>query len=196
MSDKWQTRMTLIERARDPNDSQAWQEFVDYYREFIRMLLNKLGVDRDDVEDLTQDILLKLWNALPDFRPSREDVKFRTWMGAVVRNTVWKAHSKRSSREKRESQVSVPEVAPNDLESMIEREWKDHVSTIIMKRLPEYFSGKAIDVFTMTLKGKSADEIASNLGIKTHTVYVLRNRVKARFLREANHIRHELGIDW
>ena len=196
MSDKWQTRMTLIERARDPNDSKAWEEFVDYYREFIRMLLNKLGVSKDDADDLTQDILVKLWDALPKFEPKRDNTKFRTWMGTVVRNTVWKEYNKRSARERREAQSAVPDQVPSDLESMIEQEWKDHVTDQVMSRLPDYFSGKAIDVFTMTLKGKSADEIAKQLALTTETVYVLRNRVRSRFMREVTRIRNELGVGW
>jgi len=28
--EQWKTRQTLIDRARDPNDSQAWDEFTNY----------------------------------------------------------------------------------------------------------------------------------------------------------------------
>ncbi len=27
--EQWETRQTLIDRARDPDDSQAWDEFTD-----------------------------------------------------------------------------------------------------------------------------------------------------------------------
>ena len=66
MEDLWQTRKTLIERARDPNDSQAWDEFTGYYRSFIRMLLTKLQVSQADLEDLSQEVLLELWESLPN----------------------------------------------------------------------------------------------------------------------------------
>ena len=56
--EQWKTRQTLIDRARDPNDGQAWDEFTDYYASFIRMVLMKLQVPRDDLEDLSQDVLL------------------------------------------------------------------------------------------------------------------------------------------
>jgi hypothetical protein len=40
--EQWKTRQTLIARARDPNDSQAWDEFAGYYAGFIRMVLMQL----------------------------------------------------------------------------------------------------------------------------------------------------------
>ena len=31
----WQTRQTLLQRAKDPNDAEAWEEFVSYYKTII-----------------------------------------------------------------------------------------------------------------------------------------------------------------
>ena len=77
MEDEWKTRKTLIERARDPNDAQAWDEFASYYHSFIRMLLTKLQVPQNDVKDLSQDVLLELWECLPKMEPGRNGAKFR-----------------------------------------------------------------------------------------------------------------------
>ncbi|MDE0865267.1 MAG: hypothetical protein OSA98_15865, partial [Rubripirellula sp.] len=57
--EQWKTRQTLIDRARDPNDSQAWDEFTAYYGSFIRMVLMQLHAPLDDLEDLSQTILVK-----------------------------------------------------------------------------------------------------------------------------------------
>ena len=54
------------------------------------------------------------------------------------------------------------------------------------------FSGKAMDVFTMTLDGKSVDEIAAALQLTKDSVYVLRNRVQSRFRKEARQLRGNL----
>ena len=31
MSDEWKTRQSLLMRAQDPTDEEAWSEFVKYY---------------------------------------------------------------------------------------------------------------------------------------------------------------------
>jgi RNA polymerase sigma-70 factor (ECF subfamily) len=61
-----------------------------------------------------------------------------------------------------------------------------------MERLNASFSGKAMYVFTMTLDGKSVDDIASALELTKDSVYVLRNRVQSRFRREARQLRNNL----
>ena len=44
----------------------------------------------------------------------------------------------------------------------------------------------------MTLDGKSVDDIASAMELTKASVYVLRNRVRTRFLDEAKQLRSQL----
>ena len=39
MEDAWLTRKTLLMRAVEKNDEYAWDDFVNYYRDFIFMVL-------------------------------------------------------------------------------------------------------------------------------------------------------------
>jgi RNA polymerase sigma factor (sigma-70 family) len=190
--DEWKTRQTLIQRARDPNDSQAWDEFIDYYRSFIRMVLMKLQVPRDDLEDLSQAILVKLWQNLPKMEMGRDDARFRTWLGTVIRNAVYTHCSQAASRKRRDAHAAKVNVVQGDLEDIIESEWRQHIISLVIERLNTSFSGKAMDVFTMTLDGKSVTDIASALELTNDSVYVLRNRVRSRFLKEARQLRSHL----
>ena len=192
MEDEWRTRKTLIERARDPNDAQAWDDFTGYYHSFIRMLLTKLQVPPGDLKDLSQDVLLKLWRSLPSMELGRNDAKFRTWLGTVVRNTVYTHRTQTASRQQREVAAASPDAVPPDLDDIIEREWREHVIEQVVKRLRTCFSGKAMDVFMLTLDGKSTEHIATTLDLTTDSVYVLRNRVRSRFLREVKQLRNQL----
>ena len=83
--EQWKTRQTLIARARDPNDSQAWDEFTGYYASFIRMVLMQLHTPLDDLEDLSQTILVKLWQSLSTVELGRDHARFRTWLGTVIK---------------------------------------------------------------------------------------------------------------
>jgi RNA polymerase sigma-70 factor (ECF subfamily) len=192
MEDEWKTRKTLIERARDPNDSQAWDDFAAYYHSFIRMLLTKLQVPPDDLKDLSQDVLVKLWRSLPTMELGRNDAKFRTWLGTVIRHTVYSHGSQTASRQRRDAHAVAQDRVPSDLEGFIENEWREHVIERVIERLGSCFSGKAMNVFTMTLDGKPASEIASTLDLTKDSVYVLRNRVRSRFLKEAKRLRNQL----
>ena len=190
--EQWKTRQTLIARARDPNDSQAWDEFAGYYGSFIRMVLMQLHAPLDDLEDLSQIILVKLWQSLSTVELGRDHARFRTWLGKVIRNTFCTHCSKVASRKRRETNAAVADAVPPDIEDIIESEWRKHIIALVMERLHASFSGKAMHVFTMTLDGKSVDDIASALELTRDSVYVLRNRVQSRFRKEARQLRSYL----
>ncbi len=193
--EQWKTRQTLIERARDPNDSQAWDEFTTYYGSFIRMVLMQLHAPQDDLEDLSQTILVKLWQNLSTMELGRDHARFRTWLGTVIRNTFYTHCSQTASRKRRDTNAAVANDVPPDIEDIIENEWRKHIITLVIERLNASFSGKAMDVFTMTLDGKSVDDIASVLELTKDSVYVLRNRVQSRFRKEARQLRSYLEFD-
>jgi RNA polymerase sigma-70 factor (ECF subfamily) len=191
-NEQWQTRQTLILRARDTSDQQAWEEFHDYYEGFIRMVLMQLQAPIDDLEDLRQTILIKLWKSLSTMELGRNHARFRTWLGTVIRNTVYTHCSQNASRKRRETKAAVAEVVAPDIEDVIESEWRKHIIALVIERLNASFSGKAMRVFTMTLDGRSVDDIASDLELTKDSVYVLRNRVQSRFRKEARQLRSYL----
>ena len=60
-NNNWNTRLTLLQRAKDPNDNQAWDEFAQYYFKFVKHVLSEMGVHANDKDDLTQEVLISLW---------------------------------------------------------------------------------------------------------------------------------------
>ena len=123
-NEQWQTRQTLILRARDTSDQQAWKNFTTYYEGFIRMVLMQLQAPIDDLEDLRQTILIKLWKSLSTMELGRNHARFRTWLGTVIRNTVYTHCSQNASRKRRETNAAVAEVVAPDIEDVIESEWR------------------------------------------------------------------------
>ena len=57
MSDEFLTRNTLLQRAQNPKDEQAWAEFVSYYETLIFILLRQMNIPYQDCDDLTQAVL-------------------------------------------------------------------------------------------------------------------------------------------
>ena len=57
------------------DNEEAWQQFCDTYRPFLFSLVQKFDLAHEDCEDLTQDVLVKVWRALGKFlyEPSRCD---------------------------------------------------------------------------------------------------------------------------
>ena len=86
MTDDSQTRQTLLIRARNQNDHQAWEEFVDVYKRFIYHILHRMTIHENDFDDLVQEVLLRLWKKLASYKS--EVGRFRSWLARVIRNLV------------------------------------------------------------------------------------------------------------
>ncbi|WDE99025.1 sigma-70 family RNA polymerase sigma factor [Lentisphaera profundi] len=185
MSNEWATRQTLLQRAKNPDDYQAWEEFVSYYKQFIQVLIYKLRFSGADTDDLTQMILLSLWKDLEKY--DKEKASFRNWMGAVIRNTTMNYYRKQANQAKRDASEMnsyLDSTPQSELDLMIEKEWKSYICELAFKKMESLFSGNAIEVFELSMKGMTTDAIAEQLNLKKDSVYVLKNRVKKKFMEE------------
>lgn len=195
MDDSHQTRHTLLQRACDAGNERAWEEFVTHYRRFILYILRELGVDSNDVEDLTQQILLTLTRDLPRYDRSR--ARFRTWLSGVIRNiALVHFRTQRSQRShhqalENEQALCVPGREP-EITQLIEKEWSTYIANLAMERVREVFQGQAIEVFELGLDGLSAAEIAERCKLSVASVYTLRKRVKKRLYLEIRAVANEL----
>lgn len=196
MADEYVTRKTLLQRASDPDDARAWEEFVGYYRNFILMLLRYMNVASADYDDLSQNILLRIWKKLDTYDSDR--AKFRTWLSTIIRNEVFNYFErvvgprKKQVDYREELLKNIP--ADEEFEKLVSREWAAYVSNIAMERVRQRFSGNAIQVFEMTLDGAGAEEIATKLGIEVFSVYALRRRVRLCLKEEIGSLRKELEL--
>ena len=185
MGHEWATRQTLLQRAQNPDDHQAWDEFISYYKDFIQVLIYKLKFSGTDTDDLTQMILLSLWKDLKKY--DKEKASFRNWMGAVIRNTTMNYYRKQANQNKRDaSEINayLDSTPQSELDLIIEKEWKSYICDLAFKKMKSLFSGNAIEVFDLSMQGLSTDTIATQLNLKKDSVYVLKNRVKKKFMEE------------
>jgi len=195
MKENWNTHQTLIQRAQNPDDASAWDDFVKYYETFIKMVLKKFNIPFSDTDDLVQDILLKVWKGLPGYEYRREKAKFRTWLGIIIRNTVINhvTKIKRKGGDKLELiENKIQNFNEADIEKVINDEWVKYLTNYAMERIEDIFSGQTIDVFKLSLKGHNGKDIAAKLNITEESVFVLRSRVKSRLKKEIDKLRSEI----
>lgn len=195
LTERWKTRKSLILRAKNADDSQAWEEFVRYYERFIYHVLHRMKVSTSDFDDLVQNVLLKLWKSIAGY--DSEKARFRTWLGVVVRNAVYDQFAETKRQRKlleNESEVlqRLEREPASEIEQLIEQEWAEYISGLAMERIEKLFSTEAVKSFTMSLDGSSAKEIAEQLNLSPDSVYTLKSRVKSRFIKEIKAVIDEL----
>jgi len=192
--DRWITRETLLERIKNQSDSIAWEDFTICYESFIHSVVYKMNVSGNDREDLVQNILLKVWKAMPAFDFDKSKAKFRTWLSHVIKNTAidFYRKKKQTSKEIYNNAIDIIEDPNCSIESMIEREWQIHVTKLALNNIASKFTKRAINAFKMHLNGEPIEKISQQLEIKENSSYRLVNRVKKYFVLEINNLKENL----
>lgn len=64
-------------------DASAFEKIVHEYKDFVHHLVYKFTGRREGVEDLAQEVFLRIYNARERYRP---EAKFRTWLFRITYN--------------------------------------------------------------------------------------------------------------
>jgi RNA polymerase sigma-70 factor (ECF subfamily) len=140
-----------------------------------------------DVEDVSQYVLSRVAQAIKSFEYDPSRGKFRAWLGKITSNAV-NNHFVRSSGEKPLNLA----VDPLDyrFEDMLWSEvFAQQVLTTACERIQSNFDSKTWLCFWMSwMERQPVAEIADQLGISIHAVYVKKSRVLKRLEQEVVHL--------
>src|SRR5688572_227199 len=161
----------LVARCQRGDDS-AFAELVDRYKNLVYGMIYRMMTDRTQVEDLAQDVFLKVHRGLPYFRG---ESRLSTWIYRIVANVCVQA---RSSRRPMPSSTDVPEPASAD-GAFADLELRDRIEKA-MARLPDNYR---FLIAAHYLKGVQYEALAESLNIPLGTVKTHLFRAK-RQLRE------------
>lgn len=187
------TRYTLIQRVKDPNNQHAWSVFTESYSGYITAVLLKVGIVAADVEDIRQDVMLKLWHKLPSFEYVPKQAKFRSWLYRVISNTAYTYLSSQGAKGKREvSYFQDGGEQSSKLVEMMDEEWKSFICEKALNNIKGVFSEQSIEIFESSLKGVSVAKLAEKFQLKENTVYRIKNRVKERLILDIKALRNDL----
>ncbi len=174
----------LVERCRQ-RDHEAFTEIVERYKDRVHWLIRRM-VGNPNAEDLTQDVFLRVYQAVEGFQGRSS---FRTWLYSIARNLCATELRKRGVRGEHisfedEGEEKVHWLLPDSaggLEEQIERhDFSEKVQAMIA-RLPENYR----TVLTLFyLQQVRYEEIAGIMGIPMGTVktYIHRARLRLRDL--------------
>jgi RNA polymerase sigma-70 factor (ECF subfamily) len=195
------TRATLLQRVRNQHDEAAWNDFVLIYRNYVYAIIRRMNISDHDAEDLTQELMLNMWNKLPQTDVERIR-RFRSWLSTITKNLVTDFIRKRMREadrlEKAEQDTTLSylkAIRLPDIEPIAKKEWRIHLTNLALANIESIFSGHAIEVFRLSLAGLEIKAIAAKLDLQENSVYRLKNRVKKRLIQEIEQLRNDLEPD-
>ncbi|HVD92207.1 MAG TPA: sigma-70 family RNA polymerase sigma factor [Vicinamibacterales bacterium] len=167
----------LIERCRKGQDEAAFGELVDRYRDLVYAMVWRLTVDRTEIDDLAQEVFLKVHRGLPYFRG---EARLSTWIYRIVANVCAQARGRPRREVPLDAGPDRPAIDPGAADAAFgDLELRDRLDKAIA-RLPEHY---AFLIAAHHLHGVQYDALAEALDIPIGTVKTHLHRAKRR-LRE------------
>lgn len=173
-------------------DHQAYAGLVTRYQQFVFTLTLRLVKNREEAEEVAQDVFIKAYKYLADFRG---DAKFSTWLYTIVNNTcISFLRKKKLIIHSLDDERVFAKADNQDLgfrADGVEQKSRHRMVTEAINRM------KPDDAAIITLFYKneqSLDEIAQILGVEVNAAKVRLHRARAR-LKELmeTHYAHEIN---
>ncbi len=187
------TRASLLLRLRDPQDHEAWLEFVTLYEPVAYRLLRRHGLQDADAREVMQELLLAVSRNIDRWDPAEERGSFRAWLRRVARNLVinWLKNRQRHTVAAGGSDMQamfnmLP--ADSDQETV---EFDHELRRAMFQQAAEQVRGEfqpgTWQAFWETgVVGSSPAEAAKKLGMTVGAVRVAKCRVLARLQAAVN----------
>ena len=159
-------------------EHQLYSELVTRYQNFVFTLALRYTPVREDAEEIAQDVFVKAYKALKDFRG---ESKFSTWLYSIVNSTSITFLRKKKLDTYSLDQEHVFEAADNKESgtSAIQVEVKSKVEMVT--KAIQLLSPDDAKLITLFYKAEqSLEEISKILGIETNTVKVKLHRARTR----------------
>jgi len=195
MRDSPDTRRSLLLRIRDAEDKKAWGEFVDLYAPLIHGFARKHGLQEADAANLTQEVLLIVYQAARKYDPDRGS--FRGWLFTVVRNKMLNLLDSQRRHGQGTGDTGTQAVleqqpAPEEPEQLWNQEHERRLFQWASETVRKKVKEKTWQAFWQTtVEGKKAEEVARTLGMTIAAVRLAKSHVMARLKDEIRRLEGE-----
>ncbi len=178
------TSVSLLERLKQPEAHKAWARFVNLYTPLLFYWARRLGLQEPDAADLVQDVFALLVVKLPEFNYKR-DQSFRGWLRRVLYNKWRKQKSRPGAPATAGAGLLSGLAGPDQAADLDEAEFRQQVTVRALQLMQEEFQPATWKACWETaVCGRSAAEVARELGVSVNAVYLARGRVLRRLRQE------------
>ena len=189
------TSPSLLIRIRDSADSDSWDTFEETYAPVIRAFCRRRGFQASDIEDITQDVMVKIANSIKRFEYDPNTGKFRSWLATITANQLRLFIRRRQIHDEHliKSVETFSRAPAND------SEWTsvffERVFEAACSRIRSDFEEKTWQCFEETwVKNVPPAVVAQSLDVAIHTVYVNKSRVLKRLEQEFEDLTDDLPL--
>lgn len=159
-------------------DHQAYAVLVNRYQNYVFTLTLRIVKNREDAEEVAQDIFIKAYKYLADFKGAS---KFTTWLYTIVNNTCISFLRKKKLEIHSLDNEKVFEIADSQDSGMRANMVEQKSKFAMVNDAISMLSGDDAQIITLYYKAEqSLEETAQILGIEVNTAKVRLHRARTR----------------
>ena len=169
----------LLERARR-GETEAFEALYRAHAPRVYALCLRLTADVMQANELTQDVFIRAWHAIPAFRA---DADLATWLHRIAVNAMLQ---QRRGDRRREARVALAEDRSDDAEAMMEGSvhTRDVLAEIDLERAVAMLPAGVRRAFVLhDVEGYSHVEIATMTGLAAGTLRAQLHRARQLLIR-------------
>ena len=178
-------------------EQAGFAQLVQRYQSYVFTLVLRFTDNREDAEEISQDVFVKAYRALADFRG---DAKFSTWLYTIVRTScitfLRKKRLETTSLDNERTSMQVESRQSGFTANAIEQKSKHAMVNAAIRML----SPDDSQILTLFYKGEqSLEEIGRVMRLDPNTIKVklhrARNRLKEKMEKHFSYAVRELYED-
>ena len=159
-------------------DYQAYAGLVNRYQNYVFTLTLRIVKNREDAEEVAQDVFIKAYRYLADFKGAS---KFTTWLYTIVNNTCISFLRKKKLDIHSLDNEKVFEVADSQDSGLRANLVEQKSKLAMVNDAIGLLSGDDAQIITLYYKAEqSMEETAQILGIEVNTAKVRLHRARTR----------------
>jgi RNA polymerase sigma factor (sigma-70 family) len=210
------TRPSLLNRLKQGEDTESWQEFYRIYGTLVRNFAIQAGLTACEAEEVVQETAIGTARNLPEYHYNPKVCCFRTWL---LNQARWRIKDQLKKRRRtgaslmendsgEEDQLSegdsdrtstlnrIPDPQASNLDALFEQEWRKNLLAAALERIKDSFSPKQFQIFDrLVIQEWPSAQVAKSLGVSLANVYVSKHRVSVAVKKEILNLENHLEAE-
>ncbi len=189
------TRMTLLGRISDPQDREAWSEFVALYGPCIFQFARRRLPQDEDAADVMQEVLC----AVARGTYQRPKGRFQKWLLTVILNEIRDFHAAKARRSQAVADAGIA-LRQDEEPARAGEEWEMDRRRHLFHAAASHVRGRVSalywTVFIRTaLENQTGQEVARGLELSVTNVYAIKSRILKEIKEEIDRLEQEEAPD-